>query len=314
MKNKKKINSKFKVQNPKSQKNYHFGVWSLGLGAWGFFISSFFFLLPSSFAYVDNYPIGARSMGMGNASVTLSDPWAVHHNQAGLAYQKNFSGGLFYESKYFVSNLGLKGGIAVIPTKSGVFGLDVSSLGYSKYNESKYGLAYGRTFGENFSAGIQLDYLRTQIAENYGSKGVIAGEAGLQAKLSKNLTLGAHVFNINRAKGASYNNEKIPTIFRAGAGYSFSDKVILCIETEKDIDFKPIVKFGMEYHVIESLYLRAGTSSNPFVNHFGIGVVFHNFQMDIAASMHPVLGYSSQLSLSYSLIRETSKKKKKSGE
>lgn len=277
-----------------------------------FYLSPFtFYLLPSStFAYTDNYPIGARSFAMGNASVTLSDMWSVHHNQAGLAFQKNIGGGIYYESKFFVPELGLKGGVAVVPTGSGVFGLDISSFGYSKYNENKLGIAYGRTFGEFFSAGIQLDYLRTQIAENYGSKGVIAGEAGVQAKLTKNLILGAHIFNLNRAKSAPYNNETIPTIMRAGASYSFSDKVILCIETEKDIDFKPNIKFGMEYHVIEVLFIRAGTSTYPFINSFGAGVLLKNFQLDAAASVHPVLGYSSQVSLSYLMGKEISPGKK----
>ncbi|HIO72826.1 MAG TPA: hypothetical protein EYN38_06955, partial [Flavobacteriales bacterium] len=37
------------------------------------------------FAGGENYPIGARSAAMGNASVTFTDLWAVHHNQAELA-------------------------------------------------------------------------------------------------------------------------------------------------------------------------------------------------------------------------------------
>lgn len=294
MKNKHIKSPKSQVPNSKFQYAQRLDSWGLVLGAWFLGLSSF-----SSFAYIDNYPIGARSFAMGNASVTLSDVWSVHHNQAGLAFQKNISGGIFYESKFFIPNLGLKGGAVVVPTNSGVFGLNISSFGYSKYNENKIGIAYGRTFGEYFSAGIQLDYLRTQVAENYGSKGVIAGEAGVQAKLSKNFIIGAHIFNLNRAKGAIYNNEKIPTIMRAGLGYTFSDKVIICVETEKDIDFKPIIKFGLEYHVIEALYIRAGTSTNPFINSFGVGVFLKNIQLDVAAAMHPVLGYSSQMSLSY---------------
>ena len=55
-------------------------------------------------------------------------------------------------------------------------------------------------FGENFSAGIQLDYLTTKIGEGYGNNGVVAGEFGLQAKPLKNLTIGAHIFNPSRAK------------------------------------------------------------------------------------------------------------------
>ena len=35
------------------------------------------------FAGNDNIHFGGRSAGMGHASVTLSDVWSSHHNQAG---------------------------------------------------------------------------------------------------------------------------------------------------------------------------------------------------------------------------------------
>lgn len=283
----------------------------LGIFFWKLLLLLLIAYSVPSYAYIDNYPIGARSMALGNSSVTFSDVWSIHHNQAGLAFQKDISAGIFYESKFLVPQMGLKGGVIAVPTSSGVFGLNLVSFGYSQYNESKFGLAYARTFGESLSFGLQLDYLRTQIAENYGNKGVIAGEAGVQARLTRNLILGAHIFNLNRATGAD-NNEKIPTIMRAGLGYTFSDKVLVSVETEKDIDFNPIIKFGLEYHVIEALYLRAGASSQPFMSSFGVGVFVRNFQLDLAASMHPILGYSSQISLSYVLEKKEKQQKKKS--
>lgn len=270
------------------------------------FVLLFLFVLPfgegwggASFAYGDNHHIGARSAGLGNASVTLTDLWAAHHNQAGLAYVENISAGIFYESRFSLSELGLKGGVFALPVKGGVIGVSAFSFGYSNYSESKYGLAYARKFGDNFSVGIQLDYLHTRIAENYGSKGSVAGEIGLRAQLLDNLTLGAHVFNLSRTKLADFDNERIPTIMRVGLDYKFSDKVFLAFETEKDIDQKVIVKTGLEYHILEMLYLRAGVASNPFVYSFGFGLDYKGLRLDIASSVHPVLGYSPQVALSY---------------
>jgi len=47
----------------------------------------------------EDYPIGARSAAMGNASVSLSDMWSAHHNQAGLGFVRNISAGVSYENR-----------------------------------------------------------------------------------------------------------------------------------------------------------------------------------------------------------------------
>jgi hypothetical protein len=255
----------------------------------------------------DNYHIGARSAGMANASVTLYDLWSVHHNQAGLGWLEEFSAGAFYESKFLLNELSVKGGAIAYPTKSGTFGVSIMSFGYSLYSEGKYGLAYGRKLGENVSAGVQVNYLTTRIANDYGNASALSVEAGVQARLSKKLAIGMHLYNPNRAKITDYNNEKIPTVMRLGLDYKFSNKVFTTVEAQKDIDHPAQLKVGIEYHIVEQLYLRAGISSNPFLNTFGFGLKLQKFQVDFATSIHSTLGFTPQMSLTYG-IKGPSKK------
>lgn len=260
----------------------------------------FFFAHFSVWALSDNHLLGARSAGIGNASVMLSDAWSVYHNQAGLGFMSKITAGIAYEGRFFIPEMGLKGAVIAVPLKKGgTFGLSVSSFGYSQYNENKAGVAYAMKFGENFSVGVQMNYLTTRIAENYGTSSALAAELGIQAKLNEQMTVGAHIFNLNRAKVTNYNNEKTPTIIRMGVSYLFSPKVFASAEAEKDIDKKPIAKAGVEYRVLDMLYLRAGISTNPFLNTFGIGVVKKGFKLDFATSIHSALGYSPQVSLGY---------------
>lgn len=252
----------------------------------------------------DNYSIGARAGGMADASVTLSDLWSVHHNQAGLARLEKISAGIYYENKFLLSELGLKSAAAAMPvagSENGVFGISMSYFGYSLYNDSKIGLAYARKFGDKFSAGVQLDYLSTRIGGDYdyGKKGAVAVEGGIQARLNDNLTIGAHIFNPTRAKIADYDDERIPTIMKFGLHYTFSEKVFVNVETEKDIDFKPVFKAGLEYRAIKELYLRTGISTNPTLNSFGFGINLKQLAFDFAVSIHQVLGLTPQLSLTY---------------
>jgi hypothetical protein len=247
----------------------------------------------------DNYSIGARSAGMGNASVSLSDVWSAHQNQAGLGFVRNISCGAYYENKFLLKELGLKACVAAIPVKGGTFGIEFSNFGYSLYSENKYSVSFAKAFGDKFSIGIAMDYLNTKIAEGYGSKGVAAAEIGLQAKPLKGLTIGVHVFNPTHTKFVDYNNERVPTIFRLGGNYNFSDKVILAIETEKDISQKAIFKAGVEYKVVKEFYLRAGICTNPTLNSFGFGMNLKNFKIDFSTNCHQTLGFSPQFGLTY---------------
>jgi hypothetical protein len=268
------------------------------------FLCSYLLIFASTqlWAWNENTPLGARSAALANASVTLSDVWSAQQNQAGLGYLKKISAGVSFENRFLLKDLATKSLVAAVPTKYGVIGLSVSSFGNCKlYSENKYGLAYAKAFGDVFSMGIQFDYLSTNIAENYGKSGVIAAEAGIQAKLAKNLYIGSHIFNPTRALIAKYNDERAPTIIRLGLRYEFSKVVFTSIEVVKDIEKKPAYKVGIEYMIIKQFYLRVGVASNPFYNAFGFGANLKKFKLDVSTSYHQTLGYVPQLSMSVEL-------------
>ncbi|MEI6765971.1 MAG: hypothetical protein WCM76_10040 [Bacteroidota bacterium] len=248
----------------------------------------------------ENSSIGGRSAGMGNASVTFTDLWSAHNNQAGMAYAKTMAAGVYYENRFLMKEMGLKAVTFVLPVKkSGVFGINYSNFGYNLYNENKVGLAYAMSFGERVSAGVQLDYIYTHIAENYGNRGAFTFEVGVRAVLVKNLVFAAHIFNPMRAKTSKYTDERIPSIIKGGLSYTFSEKAMISAEVEKDINYKAVVKAGAEYHIVKPLYVRIGIGTSPLVNTVGVGLELYNFKIDVAAMRHPVLGYSPQVSLSY---------------
>lgn len=264
----------------------------------------FLFILAASFAKAgDNPPLGGRSLGMAGSGVALSgDLWGIQNNQAGLAFIKSFQAGAFYESRFLVEGLGMKGFGAALPTKPGVFGLCVTSLGLGNlYSENKAGLSFAKSFGPKISAGVQIDYYYTHMAENYGNYSTACGEFGLMAEPVNNLKIGFHIFNITRSKLGGSTDERIPTIMRLGGLYSFSDRVLVTVEAEKDIDFKPIIRGGIEYRPVENFYLRAGAASNPNLMSFGCGIVMKKLRLDIASSFHSVLGFSPAVSLQYGL-------------
>ncbi len=259
--------------------------------------TSSIFHAPSSIAQ-GNSSFGARSSGIANASVSLSDLWSAQNNQAGLGFLKNYSAGVYYQNQFMLKELSTKAFAFAAPGKHGTFGVCVSSFGYSLFSQNKYGLGFGKAFGNNISAGIMMDYLETNISES-GKKGSLVAEAGIQAKPTKELTIGMHVFNPTRTKLADHNEERIPTIMRLGADYKFSDKVFVAIETEKDMDKKAMFKAGLEYKPVKELYLRAVISTNPALNCFGLGLELKHFKLDLSSTYHSTFGFSPQVGLIY---------------
>jgi hypothetical protein len=265
-------------------------------------------IFSTAFGGNEDYPIGPRSSAMGNASVSLSDMWSAHHNQGALGFVRDAGAGVSYENRFLLKEISVRGGVAAIPINAGTFGLCITNFGYSQYSENKYSVSFGKAFGDKLSAGIAMDYLTTKIAEGYGSRGSLAAEAGIVAKPIKNLNIGVHVFNPTRAKLSDYDDERLPTIIRLGGDYTFSEKVILAIEAQKDIRYKPEFKAGIEYKAVKEFYLRIGLSTNPTLSTFGFGINLKNIKIDLAASYHQTLGISPQLGLSY-VFAKTEKSK-----
>jgi hypothetical protein len=262
------------------------------------------FVIEISFGQF-NREIGAAEGGMANSAVMKSDLWSNFQNQAGLANIKGISAGIFFSNAFHIPELGTKAlAMSSDLGKNAGVGFNYTYFGYELYNESKIGLAYAMKLGKRVSAGIQLDWFSTRFGNEYGHTGTPVGEIGILSNPVENLYIGAHVFNPWFSKLNNFSNEKVPTVFRIGLGYNFSDKVLFTAETQKDVDLPLVLKSGIEYTPFKGVFLRIGASSNPTLLSFGAGYKYKNIQLDFAYSSHQTLGYTTQFGLSYTIIRK----------
>jgi hypothetical protein len=67
----------------------------------------------------------------------------------------------------------------------------------------------------------------------------------------------------------------------------------------RETSFDPSLKLGLEYRIIDEVYVRGGLSSNPGQYTFGFGINLNRFTIDFASSVHNVLGFSPQFSAVY---------------
>ncbi|MFY8186012.1 MAG: hypothetical protein ACOVLD_08135 [Bacteroidia bacterium] len=266
------------------------------------------FLFSAFLVKADNNPVGARAAALGGASITLSDVFSSQNNQAGLGFLKKASVGAYYENRFLLKQLSYSSFVGAMPIKKGTFGLTYTGFGYSAFKQSKLGLAYGLALSENFSAGVQMNYLSYRIGDIYGNASAFTVELGLQGKLSKNIIVAAHVYNPNRAKITDYNNEKLPSQLRFGIQYIFSEKLFAVAEAEKSSYNAVNFKGGIEYSPAKEFYLRAGATINPAQASFGLGLNISSLKFDLSSAYHNVLGFSPQIGLSYVFGKSSTEK------
>jgi len=264
--------------------------------------SYFFIILFSCFSLISFsqynalYTYDAESNALGGCGLTQNSVWSNFTNQAGLSEINQFTIGVGTENSFGIKELSTHTAVFAIPVNGGVFGLNVAYTGFELYNESKIGLAFAKKLSDNFNVGIQVDYLGAYIEEGNNTHNNFTFEIGAQKRLMRELTLGAHIFN---PIGVKLNeDENIPSIFKLGLRYDANDKVAVFTEGELESEQNAKLKLGLEYKIIKQLQLRAGFSTNPAKNTFGLGYTLNNIQLDVAVKRHQLLGYSPQFSVS----------------
>lgn len=260
----------------------------------------FLLLLPLQIqAGKEGDPAGASQAGTGGVSVFTSGIWASHNNPAGLAKIDQPTGALFVENRFLLKELCYNAASFAIPVQKGGLAIAVSQQGTNQFNNLFAGFAYGRSLGENFSAGLRFDYYQVSFGSEYGRGSAVTFEAGIQWQLNERTGLALSVFNPVKAQYKCSPPEEIPSLYRIGISYKPLAELQLMFEAERSSYNKNIFHYGIEYAFSDQIYLRAGYSTNPSGISFGCGYSFSSFTIDIAAKWHQTLGFSPQSSLTY---------------
>ena len=241
-------------------------------------------------------PMAAAYTGLGAYSINHSDVFSFTANQASLAQLKNTGIAVYGERKFLLSELNSYTAVFRLPTKSGNFGLKAGYYGFSDYNETQLGLAYGRKLGEKVGLGAQFNYNGIRIA-GYGNDAAISFELGTILHLTDKLHAGIHVNNPVGGKFGKDQQEKLSSVYTIGIGYEASDKFFVSTEIIKEEDQPVNVNAGFQYKFLPQLLTRIGISTATSTGWMGIGLSWKSFRVDITAAYHPQLGITPGLLL-----------------
>jgi len=248
-------------------------------------------------------PAGGGQAGTGGVSVFTNGVWATHNNPAGLAKLTNPVTGIYIENRFLIKELIFNVGSFALPVKNGGVGIAISHLRLGQYTNTFAGIAFGRKFGEDFSAGVRFDSYHVSFGNENEQGTAISFDAGIQWMLSDQVSFACNVFNPARLSLFEGTDASIPSIVKAGLSYRPLPELSLMTEACKELTSPLEINYGMEYALDEKIFIRAGLGLNTPRYSFGFGYALNGFSIDIAASWHQLLGFTPQASLAYTFSR-----------
>ncbi|HET9055652.1 MAG TPA: hypothetical protein VFN30_02275 [Chitinophagaceae bacterium] len=239
-------------------------------------------------------PVAAGYIGLGAYSKNFSDGYSFTQNQAALANVKSASATVYTEKRFLIQELSLYSASIVLPTTSGNFGVQADYFGFKNFNETQFGLAYGRDLGSKVDVGVKFNYYGVHIP-TYGSASTFTAEAGILLHLTEKIHAGIHIFNPAGGKLGKNQEEKIASVYKFGLGYEVSDIFFISSEISKQEDQPVNVTVGFQYNLIKQFLIRGGIVSATNSSFAGVGVGVKQLRIDVVASYHPQLGFTPGL-------------------
>ena len=270
-----------------------------------FSILSVLLLLLAETAVAQNTSttMGARSASLGNSSAMLSDEWSLLNNIGGLAKVNETITAFSFEAKPALPGSSRMAATYSTPLKLGTLGVGVFKFGDNVYSEQMLTAGYSNQFGIA-SLGMKLNYIQYR-AEGFGTKSAISVSIGGITEITHQLSIGAYIQNLNQPKLT--DGERVPVRLAVGLSFKPTEEILLITEIEKDLDYNPVLKAGMEYCIHKKVFGRTGFNLNPEAAFFGVGFKGWRLKFDYAIQYNTALNFAHQASASYRI--EKSQKK-----
>lgn len=257
----------------------------------------FFLKAEILYSQTTDYNIGARSKGVGNSNSNIADEWSIFNNVGGISGVENGTVFFGYDRYYGINGFNKVAVGAIQPIKWGNIGLSAVRFGDDLYNEQIASAAFGNKIGF-VRLGLRVNYFQMRIAD-FGTAGAMFFDIGGIVELIPKLTFAAYISNFTLSELNNTEKTKLPVVMKAGISYKPIDALSLFFDIYKDVEYDPVFKAGIEYIVIQKVYLRTGLNTNPFKSFFGLGVDLGRFNLGYAVSTHEFLGTSHQASVSF---------------
>ncbi|HTN06351.1 hypothetical protein [Agriterribacter sp.] len=261
-------------------------------------------LATGGFTQTAHSPLIAYYLSSGAYSKNFQDAFSVISNIGALSALKNFSAGVYGERRFMLAETGLYTAVVTVPATFGNLALQADYFGYTAYNESQVGIAYGLPVSEKIGIGAKFNYYHLRIP-SYLSASAVNFEIGSVIHISNQLHTGVSVYNPLSSPLGRHTGEKIASIYKAGIGYEMSASFFTQLEVIKEKNRDVNIHAAFQYKPLKELMAKAGIFTGTSSGYFGVGYLYRQLRMDVSVSFHQQLGISPGLLLLYQLNKST---------
>ncbi len=258
-------------------------------------------LFQASRANAQDMAIGARSAGLAGISGLSGDIWALAGNPAQLAYVPVIMFATSLENRYLLKETGRYALGAALPAGGGAIGGGALFSGYHHFREYSVMLAFGRSFGERFAAGVGLIYRMQKQGQERPPLHLAGFYAGTAVALTNGVTLD---FSVHNPFGFYIRSEpyaSLPGSIRVGIAYRYSPELLMAAELYKSTESPPVFRAGAELTFRDRFFLRGGISLLPAEYALGAGFRHRSLRIELSSAYHHYLGYMPAISIQYDL-------------
>ena len=256
---------------------------------------------PEARSAFEQRPRGARAAGLAGSTVAVEgDLWAPFSNPSclysikGTNITAEFVPGIFgmWEIK----------GTAISLSRTaaeGAFAISLSAFGFALYREFSVALAAARELNERIVLGVNLNFYSLKI-DGYGSGQAAGVDIGALVHIAQDVSYGVALRNVNRPSFGD-GDESLPQSMAMGISVCPLPAARVAVSAQKDNRYPFELSVGVEYCIEDLLTLRLGASHEPSTIAVGIGIRTSLLRMDYAYTLHPDLGGTHCVSLSFAI-------------
>jgi hypothetical protein len=243
---------------------------------------------------------GARVLALGRAGVALgAEPWG-HTNPAAPAALDGRRAALQASQAFELEALRLATLAAAAPTPVGVVGLGARTYGFDEHRETRVVVGFARALPlsatRSLDVGLAVGY-QAAVTEGYEAVGTPLLSVGVQADLVPGLRAGLAGRNLlalgrTGLDDLQHTASTVPGV-AVGVAYRPSERALLLLDADQDLDFGLSVRAGAEVVPVEALALRVGVSSGQATWYSaGVGLRLDRLRVDISAERHEALDWT----------------------
>jgi len=246
--------------------------------------------------------MGGKQAGLGYASSTLTDEWALLNNVGGLSKVEKLNAAFGYDTRPGLPGSNRMAASISMPVKIGAVGFSLFRFGDDLYSEQLISVGYSNQFGIT-CLGLKMDYVQYR-AEGIGTKSFVGISFGGITQLTEQIAIGSYIVNLNQPKLSSIDDERAPTRLVAGISYKASEVCLILSEVEKELNYDATIKAGLEYTIHKKINLRTGFNLYPNAAFFGLGFKSGKLQIDYAIQYNQTLTMAHQASAIYFIAKK----------